>query len=373
MRRTTNRVRGTTALSRLSPELSPRARQRLRWIMHLEQHGEKSLTCRYFGIGRPTLDRALKRYRPDRLASLEDYTSRPLRTRQPTWSAELAQAVRGERERYPRWGKEKIAVLLRGQGWEVSTSMVGRILADLKRRGVLTLPLRVSLSTRRRAVARPYATRKPKEWAVLEPGDLIQFDTQKQMPEPGVTIHHFGARDTVSRWDVVGVYSRATARNGRDFLQQVLSRMPFPVKAVQIDGGSEFKAEFEEACAALSLPLFVLPPNSPKLNGCVERSHRTHEEEFYQCYDGALTLDELRPALRAWEDVYNTIRPHQALGYRTPRDWLQGLQTQKTDRGTEAQARLPSYSGKSTATAENDQVSGPSPSPVLQAPRCGNV
>lgn len=341
MRSTTNWVRGTTALSRLSPELSPRAKQRLQWIGHLEKHGRKSLTCRYFGIGRPTLDRALKRYDPQHLDSLEDRRSRPRRTRQPTWTPELVAAVRHEREQYPRWGKEKIAILVRRRGWPVSTSMVGRILTDLRRRGVLRQPLRLGLLTRRRAVRRPYATRKPKDWAVLEPGDLIQFDTQKQTPEPGVTIHHFGARDTVSRWDVVGVYSRATARNGRDFLQHVLARMPFPVKAVQIDGGSEFKAEFEEACAALSLPVFVLPPHSPKLNGRVERSHRTHEEEFYQCYEGDLRLAELRPALRAHEDVYNTIRPHQALGYATPWAWLQDHQKQKTDGSPMAVARLP--------------------------------
>lgn len=341
MRRVTNWARGTTALSRLSPELSKRARQRLLWIEHWQRHGNKSLTCRYFGISRPTLDRALKRYQPGRLASLEDRPSRPRRRRRPTWSAELAEAVRCERERYPRWGKEKIATLLRDQGWRVSTSMVGRILTDLRRRGVLRLPLRVSLAARRRAIPRPHATRKPRDWAVLEPGDLIQFDTQKQTPEPGVTIHHFGARDTVSRWDVVGVYSRATARNGRDFLQQVVARMPFPVRAVQIDGGSEFKAEFEAACAALSLPLFVLPPNSPKLNGRVERSHRTHEEEFYECYEGDLTLADLRPALRAWEDIYNRVRPHQALGYRTPSAWLQDHQKQKTSSDQQAAARLP--------------------------------
>ena len=50
------------------------------------------------------------------------------------------------------------------------------------------------------------------------------------------------------------------------------------------DGGSEFAAEFEEACQQKQLPLFVLPPKSPKLNGHVERSHRTHNEEFYQVH-----------------------------------------------------------------------------------------
>jgi hypothetical protein len=49
-----------------------------------------------------------------------------------------------------------------------------------------------------------------------------------------------------------------------------------PVKALQVDDGSEFAAQFELACQQKQLPLFVLPPKSPKLNAHVERSHRTH-------------------------------------------------------------------------------------------------
>ena len=63
----------------------------------------------------------------------------------------------------------------------------------------------------------------------------------------------------------------------------MLDRAPFRIKALQVDGGSEFAPEFEEACQQKELPLFVLPPKSPKLNGQVERSHRTYNEEFYQC------------------------------------------------------------------------------------------
>ncbi len=81
---------------------------------------------------------------------------------------------------------------------------------------------------------------------------------------------HFSARDIVSRWDVLGVYGRATAGTARDFLDTVIERMPGPVKAIQVDGGSEFRAEFEAACEQKGLRLFVLPPRSPKLNGCVE-------------------------------------------------------------------------------------------------------
>jgi len=59
------------------------------------------------------------------------------------------------------------------------------------------------------------------------------------------------------------------------FLDALLERMPFPVRALQVDGGSEFATEFEQACQARQIPWFVLPPRSPKFNGHVERAHRT--------------------------------------------------------------------------------------------------
>jgi len=36
--------------------------------------------------------------------------------RQPSYSKELAEAVLGLREEYPRWGKDKLAVLLHDKG-----------------------------------------------------------------------------------------------------------------------------------------------------------------------------------------------------------------------------------------------------------------
>jgi len=58
--------------------------------------------------------------------------------------------------------------------------------------------------------------------------------------------------------------------------------MPFPIRAIQVDGGSEFQDVFEEECQRRGIKLFVLPPRSPKLNGHVERAQRTHTEEFYE-------------------------------------------------------------------------------------------
>ena len=69
--------------------------------------------------------------------------------------------------------------------------------------------------------------------------------------------------------------------------------------------------------------LFVLPARSPKINGGVERAHRTHTEEFYEVTDSSFDLSELREELLEWEQIYNTVRPHQALGYLTPLKFLE--------------------------------------------------
>ena len=76
-------------------------------------------------------------------------------------------------------------------------------------------------------------------------------------------------------------FTRATANLAAGFLAHLITHTPFPVRAIQVDGGSEFMAEFEEACARLGIELFVLPPRSPKFNGHVERMQRTFREEFY--------------------------------------------------------------------------------------------
>jgi len=227
------------------------------------------------------------------------------------------------REAYPRWGKDKLVVLLHEEGYQVSTSMVGRIIRHLKDRGVLRESVRNRVSAHRRAVKRPYAVRKPKDYQIIEPGDLIQLDTLDIRPLPGVVMKHFTAHDVISRWDAMAVYSRATASTAAHFLDELEQRMPFNIRAIQVDGGSEFEAVFEEECCRRNIRLFVLPPRSPKLNGCVERAHRTHTEEFYEITECSFDLPELRAELLEWERVYNTVRPHQALDYLTPLKFLE--------------------------------------------------
>ena len=273
-------------------------------------HGRNARwACRHFGISPDTFYRWKRRYQHLALASLESRSHRPQRRRQPTWAVELAVAVLQLRTENPRWGKAKLRRLLHAQGWAVCVSMVGRILTSLKATGQLAEGRAPGVTVLRRPLVRPYAMRKPKDYRPIQPGDLVQLDTLDLRPLPGVILKQFTARDVVSRWDVLTVGTQATAAAATRFLDDLRARSPFPIRALQVDGGSEFMAGFEQACQQRGIRLFVLPPRSPKLNGCVERANRTHTEEFWERYDGDLDVASARAALLAWEHRYNTYRP----------------------------------------------------------------
>jgi putative transposase len=306
-----------------APDLSRDARRRLAMLDWHRVHGANvSRTARHFGYSRPTVYRWLRRFDHARLETLEDRSSAPHRRRRPTWTVEQLRAVKTVRETYPRWGKDKLVVLLRRQGLWLSSSMVGRILARLRRSGELHEPRRRRMSVHQRRWQRPYAIRKPADWTVERPGDLVELDTLDIRPLSTLVWKQFTARDVVSRWDTLELGRRATAAAAADVLDRLAERMPFPIRAISIDNGSEFMAEFEAACQARAIRLFVLPPRSPKLHGAVERANRTHTEEFYEVTTAEPTLEAFQVALRAWEAVYNTIRPHQSLGQRTPAEYL---------------------------------------------------
>jgi transposase InsO family protein len=314
-------------LAKIPVDLSREAKQRLKWFDYYQSHRQNArLTCRHFDISPETFYRWKRRYDPHNLQSLESGSHRPKHLRQPTAPRALVEAVLGLRETYPRWGKDKLVVLLQRKGFSCSTSMVGRILKRLKDDGVLVEAVPNPISARKRQRARPYGVRKPKDYVVTAPGDIVQVDTLDVRPLPGVVLKHFTARDMFSRWDVVEVHTRATSQLAAAFLDTVIERMPFPIKAIQVDGGSEFQDAFEELCERRGIMLFVLPPRSPKLNGHVERAQRTHTEEFYEVTDASFEIGELNPALMQWERVYNSIRPHQALDYLTPKAFLDRYQ-----------------------------------------------
>lgn len=310
--------------------ISPEAAKKLRWMDHYCQNRNARLTCRHFDISPKTFYRWKNRFDPYDLTTLEEESRRPRHVRQSQTPTAVVERILELRTRYPRWGKKKLVVLLGREGLKVSASTVGRVMNRLKARGVLVEPVNVTqakLARKRRRKPR-YAIRKPKDYRIEGPGDLVEVDTLQIRLVPNEIRYQFSARDVMTRFDVIKAYKHQTSLKAAHFLHYLRKKFPYPIKAIQIDGGSEFKDQFEEECKAQEIPLFVLPPRSPKLNGHVERANRTHREEFYEVYDVDLDLEEHNRQLAHWEHVYNYIRPHESLDYLTPyqyyRQWKRG-------------------------------------------------
>jgi len=276
------------------------------------------------GVSRATLYRWSKR--------VAVRSRRPLRVRPKTWTSPLIRRIEALRDDFPMWGKAKLGPLLRRQGVVVSDATVGRILRSLMIRGrVQPVPtLRRKRRHRRWTPRRHHAVRLPKGMKPSQPGGVVQIDTVFLNLAPNKAIKHFTAYDPVAKWTVGKAANRATAKAASLFLDKVIDQMPFPVQAIQVDGGSEFKAEFEDACKDKGLQLYELPPKRPQLNGAVERCNGSWRYEFYGVYELPTNVEALNPILDSFQHLYNHHRPHGALGGLTPAEYLAARQASET-------------------------------------------
>lgn len=130
-------------------------------------------------------------------------SSKPQKVRRKTWTPEQSSAVQKVQEEYPRFGKDKLAVMLGREGVVLSVSMVGRILTDLRNRRLLIEPRTGRALYKHSRHKRPHAVRQPKEYEAKEPGDLVQIDNRQVRPLPGMVRYQFDAVDVATRYAAV--------------------------------------------------------------------------------------------------------------------------------------------------------------------------
>jgi len=314
---------GATRLARLPAEPSAEAKRRLDVIRWYEGHGGRvRLTARHFGFSPDTVSRWVRAYNEYGPSGLEKGSRRPKRVRQPETPLLTVQRIQALREEYPSWGREKLRILLLREGISISAKSIDRVIARLKARGVLREPQR----PRKAARSHLKRLRRPSGLKVDCPGALIQMDSKQVQPSTGKVVFEFGALDCFTRKRVVALAPRLTSQQGAAFLEKVVATFPFPVQAIQSDGGSEFLGAFAKSATTLQMTHYFNRPNYPQGNGRVERSFRSDDEEFYHVQELPPDLGGQETALLAWNHVYENVRPHQALGYLTPeqfyRNWV---------------------------------------------------
>jgi hypothetical protein len=139
---------------------------------------------------------------------------------------------------------------------------------------------------------------------------------------PGKSIRHFTGYCPVAKWAVAEARNRAIAAAASLLLDKLQADMPFSAEGIQVDGGSEFMAEFRDrvreaenqalrAAAALAQAQRRRRALQRSLALRVLRLHRTTG-----------SVAELNPLIDQWRETYNFVRPHGALSGLTPAQYL---------------------------------------------------
>jgi transposase-like protein len=257
--------------------MSKEARQYFRLQLKLaalgfaKEHGNVAWACRTFSVSRSACYRWREVYRERGEAGLSERKpialDHPRRVPQAT-----VQKVLELRTKY-HLGRQRIVWYLeRYHGIKIGQSSMHRILI---RNGLRKLPEKAG----RRAL---HTCRYAKQ----VPGHHIQMDVKvvdlKTDDGTRVRRYQYTAIDDASRIRALRIYPRHTQQHAIEFADHVIQQFPFRIHTVRTDRGHEWQAQFHWHVEDRGIRHAYIKPRSPELNGKVERSHRTDQEEFYQ-------------------------------------------------------------------------------------------
>jgi transposase InsO family protein len=280
-----------------------RVKQRQRIVEYAQAHGIKP-AGRHFGLDRRTVRRWLRRWVAGGEQGLVPRYPTRRKRRLPDTTRELIRLARVDH----RYGAARAQVWLkRVHQIHVSTGTIQRVFREI---GVPVLT--------------KTPKRRPRQMMLFEkeePGDSVQVDV-KVVKLACEKVFQYTAIDDCTRYRVLRLYPRQNQHTSLDFLDEVRRHLPFAVKKLQCDNGSEFPLAFKLAVEAAGMRHRYIKPRRPQQNGKVERSHRVDREEFCRQHTFARRSDAEVP-LADWERRYNHERFSLALHGLTPVEKLQ--------------------------------------------------
>ena len=277
--------------------------------------GEWTMTelCRAYGITRPTGYAVLRRYEGEDEAGLEERSRAPRRHPNQT-AAEIETEVLKLRRKHPLWGPRTLKKLLEDKDGGMTWPAASTIGEMLDREGL-------TRHRRKRRRVEPY--QRPFQ-LIVEPNDEWAGDFKGWMRTgDGDRIDPLTISDARSRYLLrcQGVEKTDTERVKAIFAAAFREYgMP---RAIRTDNGPPFASCTIAGLSRLAVWWIKLgivaqriEPGHPEQNGRHERMHRTLKEAT-----GTPPLANWRAQQRAFDRFrreYNEVRPHQALGMRTP-------------------------------------------------------
>jgi len=308
--------------------ITKEAIQRAQILTFFKEHGLKA-TEDAFGVKRSTLYLWKKKLREGngKLESLNNKSKAPKKRNRRRTDYRIEEYIIKQRERYPI-GKAKLAKMIKPYCVQLgidspSESTIGRIIKDLKNKGLLHKYDKLSLNGRtgklhiKKRKKRKKLRRKG--YKANKPGALVQIDTIVFFIN-GVRRYIITAIDLHTRIAYAKAYKTASSASARDFFKELEQVLPFNVTHIQTDNGSEFEKYFRKYIADIGITHFNTYPRSPKMNAYIERFNGTLQREFANSYLNLLSIDidTFQTKLTEYLLWYNTERPHEGIGLVSP-------------------------------------------------------
>ena len=288
--------------------------ERMKFIEALNERAEEEFfrdICREFGIAPKTGYKWVDRFEAGGAEGLKDRRSRPRRSPQRI-AEELASAIVELRKEHPRWGPKKLRAKLEEarpeQKWP-ACSTIGDLLTE---RGLV--------HHRRRRAQMPRHLRPLSE--PLLPNDLWCADYKGHFTMGnGRECYPLTMTDGASRYllKCEGMEQPRYEPTRRHF-ELAFREFGLPWR-IRTDNGPPFASVGIGGLSALSvewvklgIELERIEPGHPEQNGSHERMHRTFGEEVEVQEDVVTQQRELD----RFRHGFNDVRPHEALGQRTP-------------------------------------------------------
>ena len=272
--------------------------------------------CREYGISPKTGYKWIERFREGGVAAMQDRSTRP-RTRPAGLCEAVVCRMVALKAAHPHWGPRKIQALYARKHSDEKPPSESSFKRVLEKAGLVD----------KRVVRRPAAE-----------GGRLQLRRQAQAPNEVWTVDFKGwwhcadkrrcepltIRDAHSRYVLCAdpLESSKTAAVRARF-ERAFECYGLP-QTIRTDNGAPFASSngllglsgLSVWWLTLGIALDRIDPGRPDQNGSHERMHRDISLEVQAAARG--DLESQCAALAVWREEYNQVRPHEALGYRTP-------------------------------------------------------
>ena len=288
--------------------------EKARFVFEYQQD-EHTMTelCERYGIARETGYVWWRRYRAQGLEGLLELNRAPARHPNQTPAA-IEQVVLELRQAHMRWGPRKLKRILErdqpGRAWPAASTMG----ALLKREG-LVVPRKKRRKTAPYTEPLAHADRANRVWCADFKGWFRAAD--------GTRIDPLTISDAHSRYLLrCQAVEKTDSARVQAIFEAAFREYGMP-QAIRTDNGAPFASTAIAGLSRLAvwwIKLGIVPERieagHPEQNGRHERMHRTLKQEV--AMPPAQDRRAQQRALQHFRQEYNQVRPHEALGMKTP-------------------------------------------------------